>query len=94
MVVLLLITCVALLALALAVTATKLNKLKKKIGHRYPLHCYNKTAVGEGETKIYDEVGRRAEPIEEQQRHYQELTLETMEQRQYASLNKDTTTNA
>ena len=83
-----------LLALALAVTANKLNKLKKKIGHRYPLHCYNKTAVGEGENKIYDEVGKREEPIEEQQRHYQELTLETMEQRQYASLNKDTTTNA
>ena len=83
----------SLLVLALAVTANKLNKLKK-IGHRYPLHCYNKTAVGEGETKIYDEVGKRAEPIEEQQRHYQELTLETMEQRQYASLNKDTTTNA
>ena len=83
----------ALLALALAVTATKLNKLKKMIGHRYPLHCYNKTAVGEGETKIYDEVGKREDPIEGRQRHYQELTLETMEKRQYESLNKDTTTN-
>ena len=104
----------ALLALALAVTATKLNKLKKMIGHRYPLHCYNKTAVGEGETKIYDEVGKRTvpilgeretkdriynevgegtDPIEGQQRHYQELTLETMEKRQYESLNKDTTAN-
>ena len=83
----------ALLVLALAVTATKLNKLKKMIGHSDPLHCYDKTAVGEGETKIYDEVGKRADPIEGQQRHYQELTLETMEKRQYESLNKDTTAN-
>ena len=91
-VVLLLITCVALLALALAVTATKLNKLKKMNGNSYPLHC-NKTAVGEGETKIYDEVGKRADPVEGQSGPYQELTLETMAKRQYESLNKDTTAN-
>ena len=50
-------------------------------------------AVGEGETKIYDEVGKRADPVEGQQRHYQELKPETMEKRQYESLNKDTTAN-
>ena len=83
----------ALLGLALAVTANKLSKLKKMIGHSDSRNYYNKTAVGEGETMIYDEVGKRADPIEGQQRHYQELTLETMEKRQYESLNKDTTAN-
>ncbi len=86
-------TCVALLALALAVTVTKLNKLKKMKGHSYPLHCYNKTAVGEGETKIYDEVGKRADPVEGQSGPYQELIQETMEKRRYESLHKDTTAN-
>ena len=94
-VVLLLITCVALLALALAVTATKLYKLKKMIGHSDPLHYYNQTVGGDGETKegIYDEVGEGSDPVEGQQRHYQELKLETMEKKQYESLNKDTTAN-
>ena len=88
MVVLLLITCVALLALALAVTATKLNKLRAEKAHTDPLHCYNQTGGGEGETKdrIYDEVGEGTDPIGGQKGHYQELKLETMEKKQYETL--------
>ena len=58
-VVLLLITCVALLVLALAVTATKLNRLRAEKGHTDPPHYTNKTGGGEGKTmeRIYDEVG-------------------------------------
>ena len=71
----------ALLALALAVTATKLNKLKAEKAHTDPLHCYNQTGGGEEETKdrIYDEVGEGTE----ERRHYLELNQETMEKRQY-----------
>ena len=80
-VVLLLITCVALLVLALAVTATKLNKLRAERAHTDPLHGFNKTGGGEGETKdrIYDEVGEGTDPIGEQKGDYQELKLETMD---------------
>ena len=87
-VVLLLITCVALLVLALAVTATKLNRLRAEKAHTDPLYSCNKTGGGEGETKdrIYDEVGVRTDPIEEQKGHYQELKLETMEKKQYETL--------
>ena len=87
-VVLLLITCVALLALALAVTATKLNKLRAETAHTdLPLY-YNKTGGGEGETKdrIYDEVGEGTDLIGGQKGHYQELKLETMEKKQYETL--------
>ena len=79
--VLLLITCVALLALALAVTATKLNKLRTKKAHTDHVSCYNQTGGGEGETKdrIYDEVGEGTDPIGGQKGHYQELKMETME---------------
>ena len=82
-VVLLLITCVALLALALAVTATKLNKLRAEKANTDPLYYYNQTGGGE-ETKdrIYDEVGAGTE----ERRHYQELNQETMEKRQYKTL--------
>ena len=84
-VVLLLITCVALLFLALAVTATKLNKLKAEKDHTDPHHYYDKTGGGEGKTKegIYDEVGEGTGTIGG---HYQELKLGTMEKRQYATL--------
>ena len=60
MVVLLLITCVALLVLALAVTATKLNRMRAEKDHTDHLSCYNQTGGGEEETKdrIYNEVGR------------------------------------
>ena len=90
MVVLLLITCVALLALALAVTATKWNNLRKEKAHTDPLHCYNQTGGGEGETKdrIYDEVGEGTDPIGGQKGHYQELKLETMEKKQYETLHR------
>ena len=87
-VVLLLITCVALLVLALAVTATKLNRLRAEKGHTDPPHYYDQTGGREGKTKeeIYDEVGEGTGPIGEQKGHYQELKLETMEKRQYETL--------
>ena len=95
-VVLLLITCVALLAIALAVTAVKQKKLRAEKAHTNPLHCYNQTGGREEKTKdrIYDEVGVRTCPVERQSGPYQELEMGTMEKRQYESLNKDTTTNA
>ena len=78
----------ALLVLALAVTATKLNKLRTEKVHTDPLRCYNKTGGGEGKTndRIYDEVGEGTDPIGEQKGHYQELKLETMEKKQYETL--------
>ena len=82
----------ALLVLALAVTATKLNKLRGEKGHTDPPHYYDQTGRGEGKTKeeIYDEVGEGIGHTEKQRGYYQELKLETMERRQYESLNKDT----
>ena len=87
MVVLLLITGLALLVLALAVTSTKLNKLRAKNSHIDPTHCYKPTG-GEEKTKegIYDEVGEGTGATEGQKGHYQELKLETMEKRQYETL--------
>ena len=87
-VVLLLITCVTLLVLALAVTATKLNKLRAEKEHTDPTHYYSQTGGGEGKTKegIYDEVGEGTGVIEGQKGHYQELKLETMDKRQYETL--------
>ena len=78
----------ALLVLALAVTANKLNKLRAEKVHTDPLHCYSKTGGGEEERteRIYDEVGEGKHPIGEQKGHYQELKLETMEKRQYETL--------
>ena len=86
-VVLLLITCVVLLVLALAVTVTKLNKLRAKNSHTDPPHCYNPTG-GEDKTKegIYDEVGEGTDGTEGQKGHYQELKMETMDKRQYETL--------
>ena len=87
-VVLLLITCVALLALALAVTATKLNKLRAEKAHT----DYNQTGGGEGRSteRIYDEVGEGTDPIGGQKGHYQELKLETMDKKQYETCIEDT----
>ena len=78
----------ALLVLALAVTATKLNKVRAEKAHTDPLDCYKKTAVGEGKARerIYDEVGEGTEPIGGQKGHYQELKLETMDKKQYETL--------
>ena len=88
MVVLLLITCVALLVLALAVTATKLNRMRAEKAHTDHLSCYNQTGGGEEETKdrIYNEVGEGTDPIGGQKGPYQELKLETMEKKQYETL--------
>ena len=86
--VLLLITCVALLVLALAVTATKLHKLRAEKAHTDHPSWYNQTGGGEGETKdrIYDEVGEGTYPIGGQKGSYQELKLETMDKKQYETL--------
>ena len=67
----------ALLVLALAVTATKLNTLRADKAHTDPLHCYNQTGGGEEKSteRIYDEVGEGKGPIGEQKGHYQELKL-------------------
>ena len=78
----------ALLVLALAVTATKRNKLRAEKAHTDPFHCYTKTGGGGEETKdrIYDEVGEGTDPIGGQKGHYQELKLETMDKKQYETL--------
>ena len=74
----------ALLALALAVTATKLNKLRAEKANTDPLHCYSQTGGGEEKSteRIYDEVGEG----NEERGHYQELNQETMEKRQYTTI--------
>ena len=83
-VVLLLITFVALQALALAVTATNLNKLRAEKAHT----DYNQTGRKQGKSteRIYDEVGEGTDPIGGQKGHYQELKLETMNKKQYETL--------
>ena len=79
-VVLLLITCVVLLVLARAVTTTKLNKLRAEKGHTDPPHYYNQTGRGEeSEDGIYDEVRERTG-------HSHTLKLETLERRQYITM--------
>ena len=95
-VVLLLITCVVLLVLALAVTATKLNKLRAEKGYSDTPHYYNQRGRGEGETteRIFDEAEEGTGPSEEQPGPYQELELGTIVDRHYESLNKDTITEA
>ena len=87
-VVLLLITCVALLVLALAVTATKLKMLRAKNSLTDLPHYYSQTGGGDRQTteRIYDEVGEGTSPTRGQKGHYQELKLETMEKRQYQTL--------
>ena len=74
----------ALLVLALAVTATKLNKLRAEKAHT----DYNQTGRKQGKSteRIYDEVGEVIDPIGGQKEHYQELKLETMEKKQYETL--------
>ena len=85
-VVLLFITSVVLLVFALAVTATKLNKLRANNSHVDPTHCYNPTEREKNKEGIYDEVGEGTGGAEEQKGHYQELKLETMDKRQYETL--------
>ena len=74
----------ALQAFALAVTATKLNKLRAEKAHT----DYNQTGKKQGKSneRIYDEVGEGTDPIGEQKGHYQELKLETMDKKQYETL--------
>ena len=87
-VVLLLVTCVVLLVLALAVTATKLNRLRAEKEYTGSSHHYSQTAMGEGKNieRIYDEVEEGTVPIGGKRGHYEELNLETMEKRQYETV--------
>ena len=91
--VLLLITCVALLVLALAVTATKLNKLSAEKGHTDPPHYYDQIREGERKPKkeIYQEIGEEAGCTQGQTGLYQELELAKMEERGYEGLTKKNT---
>ena len=84
MVVLLLITCVALLALALAVSAMKWKKVRAGQVHTDPPLYYNQQPGGVEETKdgIYHEVGVRQCHLE-QMGPYQDLKLDTLERRHY-----------
>ena len=90
-VVLLLITCVALLVLALAVTATKLNRLRAEKGHTDPAHYYDQTERGKAKvTKdVRNEVGEKTASTGGQMGLYQELELEAIEERQYEGLTKN-----
>ena len=83
----------ALLVVALAVTANKLNRLRAEKSHTDPLHYYTEPGGGEGKAKegVYDEVGEGTAPAGGQSGHYQELELGTMEGRQYESLGKKNT---
>ena len=85
----------ALLALALAVTATKLNRFRAEKTHTDQPHYYNQTVVEGVSTteKSYEEMEEWTGPVVGQTGPYQELELGTMEERQYESLNKDTTAN-
>ena len=76
----------ALLVVALAVTANKLNKLRTEKAHTDLPHYYNQIGGGEGIPKdgIYDETAPTGG-------HYQELELGTIEGRQYESLSKKNT---
>ena len=86
MVVLLLIACVALLALALAVTAMKQKKVRAGQVHTDPALYYNQQpAAGGGEETtdgIYYEVGLRTCHLG-QTGPYQGLKPDTLEKRQY-----------
>ena len=83
----------ALLVVALAVTANKLNKLRTEKAHIDPPHYYEQTGGEEEKAKegVYDEVGEGTAPTGGQSGHYQELKLETVEGRQYESLGKKNT---
>ena len=89
----LLITCAALLVVALAATANKLKKLRAEKAHSDPLHYYSQAGGEEGKAKegIYDEVGKGTALTGGQSGHYQELELGKMEGRQYESLGKKNT---
>ena len=79
-----------LLVPALTVTATKLKRLRAEKGHSDPY--YSQTGVGEGKTteRIYDEAGKGTGQIRGKAGHYQELNMETMEERQYEALEETT----
>ena len=72
------------LVLALAVTATKLNRLRAENGHTDPPHYYNQAGGGEEtEDGIYDEVRERTGHIQGLMQPYQGLQLDTLERREY-----------
>ena len=74
----------ALLVLALAVTAMKWKKVRAGQVHTDPPLYYNQQPGGGEETKdgIYHEVGVRQCHLE-QMGPYQDLKLDTLEKRQY-----------
>ena len=76
----------ALLVVALTVTANKLNKLRAEKAHIDTPRLYNQTNWA-----IYDEVGEGTAPTGGLQGHYQGLELAKMEGSQYASLGKKKT---
>ena len=88
-VVLLLITCVALLVLALAMTATKLKSLRAEKRHTDPPHYYNQIGGGDWITthEICSEVLEGTDSTDGQRGLYQELERKTMEEGQYQVLN-------
>ena len=83
----------ALLVVAQAVTANKLNRLRAEKACNDPLHYYKQTGGEEGKAKerVYDEVGEGTAPSGGQSGHYQELELGIMEGGQYESLGKKNT---
>ena len=83
----------ALLVVALAVTANQLNKLRAEKAHTDPSHCYEQTGGGEEITKEedYEEMDVDTTPTGGERGKYQELKMETMEMEngQYESLNNN-----
>ena len=85
----------ALLVVALAVTANKRNKSRTEKAHTDPLHCYNQT--GGEESKIqeeaYEEINLETAPPGGQEEYYQELELETLnlEGRLYEMMSENNT---
>ena len=75
----------ALLIVALVVTANKLNKLRAEKAHTEPL-CY-----AQNKERIYDEVGEGTDPTVGLWGHYQGLELKTMVESQYETLDKKNT---
>ena len=75
----------ALLALALAVSAMKRKKMRAEKVHTDPPHYYNQQSGGGEEAKdgVYHEVGVRQCHIEGQMGPYQDLKLDTLEKRHY-----------
>ena len=63
------------------------ERLKAEKGHADPPHYYNQTRGGEEtEDGIYDEVRERTGHIQGLMQPFQDLKLETLERRQYITM--------